>query len=192
MDWFWNIVDTIIQNRIWNMFFGHFHLVDWIAVVFGLIGLFYGLKNGFFRCVVVTLEGLGVLWFVMTFYKKVGAILLQNLSFIGEGNARPVGYIALLTLSGVLMIMLDGRLKQIFHTKLAKPVRALGGAVFGVFFLFLIWSLAAQVFIIWPSMKMQKPFTQEGSRTGYYAAQLAPTLYQIITFQKNSSEKNKE
>lgn len=191
MDWFWSIFDKIIQNQIWNFIFGHFHFVDWVTLTFVLIGLYYGLKQGFFRCVAVTLETIALLWVVMTFYKKIGAILLENLPFVGEGNSRPVAYLILLALSGILMVLLDGKLKSIFHTKLAGPLRPLGGAIFGVFFLLLIWSLFSQIFVIWPSAKMHKPYTDGGSRTGYQVAKLAPTIYLGISNPAEIFEKSK-
>lgn len=191
MDWFWNIFDSIVQNHIWNVLFGHFHLVDWITSVFALIGLFYGLKQGFFRCLAVTLETTPLLWFVMSFYKKIGGIIGQNLTFIGEGYARPIAYIALLLVGGILMILLDGRLKTIFHTKLANPIRAIGGAVSGVIFLLLIWSLVATIFVIWPLAKLHKPFAEGGSKTGVYVARFAPFVYSALVNPSEIMKKSK-
>ncbi len=191
MDWFWNLFDAIIQNHIWNVLFGHFRLVDWVTSIFAIIGLVYGLKQGFFRCLAVILETIPLLWFVMAFYKKIGSIVLQNLPFVGETRARPVAYIVLLLLGGILTILIDGRLKTIFHTKLAGPVRAAGGAVCGVFFLLLVWSLIAHIFVIWPSGKMHAPFTDGGSITGGHVARLAPSIYNRFAHSDEIMKKSK-
>lgn len=191
MDWFWSIFDKIIQNQIWNYIFGHFHFVDWITAAFVLIGLYYGLKQGFFRCVAVTIETIGLLWIVFSFYQKLGGILLQNLPFIGEVNSRPVAYIFLLALGGFLTVLLDGKLKTLFHTKLAGPLRPLGGVIFGVFFLILLWSLAAQICVIWTSLKLNKPFSDGASRTGYQVVKLAPTIYKGMSSPSEILKKSK-
>lgn len=191
MDWFWSIFDKIIQNQIWNYIFGHFHFVDWVTVAFILIGLYYGLKEGFFRCVAVTLEAIALLWVVLSFYKKMGGILFENLPFVGDANSRPIAYLILLVLGGILMVFIDGKLKTLFHTKLAGPIRAIGGAVCGVFFLLLIWSMVSQVFVIWPLLKLNKAYTDGGSRTGFYVVRIAPTIYKWMSYPSEALQKSK-
>ena len=191
MDWFWNIFDSIIQNRIWHFLFGNFHLVDWITAVFAGIGLFYGLKQGFFRCVAVTLETIALLWFIMVFYKKTAGIILQNLSFIGDANSRPVAYAVLLFFGGALTVLLDGKLKTIFHTKLAGPVRSAGGAVFGVFFLLLLLSLGSYLIVLSPFAKLHQPYADGGSRTGPFISHLAPSFFKGIAHPTKIFEKAK-
>lgn len=191
MDWFWNIFDSIVQNRIMHFLFGGFRLFDWITLFMAVIGLYYGLKQGLIRCLAVILETILVFLFVMTFYKKIGAILLQNIPGLGEANAKPIAYLILLMVSGVLMVILDEKLKMIFHTKLAGAIKVIGGAFAGVFLLLLMLSVGVQTVIIWPSLKLHRSFLDGGSRTGPFVGRLAPAIYKTIVNPGSLFEKKK-
>lgn len=192
MDWFWNIFDSIIQNRIMHFLFGNLRFFDWITIAMAGIGLYYGLKQGLIRCFAVILETSLVFWVVMSFYKKIGAIFLQNIPALGEANAKPIAYIVLLMLSGVLMLLLDERLKMIFHTKLAGPIKIFGGAVAGVFLLLLMLSMAVQTVIIWPALNLNRSFMDGGSRTGPFVGKLAPNIYKTLSHPTSLFDKKKK
>lgn len=191
MDWFFDFLDRIIQNRIWAVLFGHFGWVDWATVIFILAGLIYGLKRGFFRAWVVTLETCVVLWIVFTFEKKFAGLLNANLSFLKEGQARPTAYLALMFLSALAIMVLDDRLKNLFHTKLAGPVKYTGGVIFGVVFFILIWSMLSRLLILTPVQRLHKPYVEGGSKTGPAVAAIAPKVYHFMAAPFSSKDKKK-
>ena len=99
---------------------------------------------------------------------------------------------AFLLIGGILLILLDGKLKQLFHTKLAGPIRLAGGAVTGVFFLLLILSLLTYVLILWPSVAFHKPYADGGSKTGPFIGKLAPQIYQSMEHPSGVFQKSKK
>lgn len=189
MDWLFSWIDKIIQAHIWHALFGGFSWADWLTVVFVIIGLAYGLKQGFFRCFAVTLETCLVIWLVFTWEKKFGTIIAQNLSFLKESQARPLAYILLLSVSGVLMMLIDGKLKNLFHTKLAGPLRVIGGAVMGVTMLLLFLSLITHAFFLLPVQALRRPYNEGGSKTGQFVEKAAPTVYRLMTHPFAKAEK---
>ena len=191
MEWFFDILDKIIQNRIWTIVFSHLQWVDWLTVIFLIIGIIYGVKQGFFRCVAVILETLIVLWVAFTFEKKFAGILGANLTFIKEGSTRPFAYFFLLVFSGIPVMLMDGKLKSTFHTKLAGPIRNIGGIIFGAVFMMLLLSMVSKLFMLIPSTKLHKVYAEGGSKTGPVVLRIAPTVYQFMNHPFGGGDKKK-
>ncbi len=181
MDWFFSLIDKIIEARIWHVLFSHFHVVDWFTAALLIIGVIYGLKQGFLRMVFLTLETVLVVWLVFSFEKKFSGLLQTNLSFIKAATARPVSFMALGITFWMLVMYLDGRAKTLFHTKLTGPIKYVGGFIMGGVFMLLIWSMIAQVLMLLPFQKIHRPFNEGGSRTGAQVYSIAPTVYKAIS-----------
>ncbi len=180
MEWFFDILDKIIQNRVLASLFGNFQWVDWVTIAFVIIGLIYGIKQGFFRCLAVTFETCLVLWIVFALEKKFTAILVTNMTFMKETAIRPAAYLFLILLVSAGAMLLDGRIKNLFHTKLTGSIKYTGGAIFGVVLLLLMLSLISKFMMLLPIAALHKPYQKGGSKTGEIVLSVAPTVYKFI------------
>jgi hypothetical protein len=180
MDWFFGIFDRIIQNRILYAILHGFSWVDWITIAFVCIGLVYGLKQGMFRAMAVCFETCVVLWIVFALEKKFAAVISANLAFLKESTVRPFAYLLLLIVVSIGAIVIDEKLRNTFHTKIAGPVKYTGGAIFGVILLLLFWSLVSKFLVLLPITALHTPYGKGGSRTGQFVVSMAPKVYKFI------------
>lgn len=180
MEWFFNIIDAIVRNQVIASLFRGFSWVDWVTILFVLIGLIYGLKQGFFRVVAVALESCFVLWIVFALERKFAAVLTANLAFLKEASVRPFAYLLLLIVVSIGAIVIDEKLRGTFHTKLASPLKYTGGAIMGILLLLLYWSLISKFLMLLPVSRLHKPYSEGGSKSGYYVLAMAPKVYKFI------------
>lgn len=191
MDWFFGLLDKIIEARIWHMLFDHYHVVDWIATGFIIVGAIYGMKQGLLRTLMLVLETFVVIFLVFTLEKKFALLLQNNLSFIKPAVARAVSFMMMSIIFWLLVMYLDGRGKGLFHTKLTGVLKVTGGFFGGMFFTFLVWSMIVQILVFLPFKATRKPFIEGTSRTGLQSYQLAQNCYRLMTKPASFFEKPK-
>ena len=181
MEGFFSLIDKLLQSFIWKSVLSHFQWVDWFTIVFILVGIIYGAKTGFFRVLVEILEMFGIIFLVLRyqppFYKYISRLFTsapQNILRVGSFLLISIGLF-------VAMRIVDKRLSQLFHTKLANPFRNVGGAVLGIFYALLIWSFFSQALLLGGSLKIKKIYESGNSVSGYKVKILAPALYNTVT-----------
>ena len=178
MDFVWNTLDKITQFFVAHALFAHFQWVDWVTVIFLIAGIMYGFKSGLMRELAEILETLAVIFIVFSFYKSLGDLLKTYLKFIPAANSNAIAFIFLMILVWMLILYLDKQLRKLFHTKLAGPIKAFGGAILGAVHVLLIWSLFSQALLLLPFPKVRKAYEKGNSRTGAYVKNIAIQAYQ--------------
>ncbi len=192
MEWFFNILDKIIQNQVIHAIFHNLSWVDWVTAAFLLIGFIYGLKQGFFRCLAVSFETCLVIFIVFSLEKKFAIVIANSLSYLKESQTRPFSYLLLLILVSLGTMFIDGKIKSTFHTKLAGAIKYTGGAIFGVILLLLFWSLGSKFLMLLPVERLHRPFSGGGSKTGEFVLSAAPSVYKFMKNPFGGGEKKAE
>ena len=191
LDWLFNLFDRIAENVFWKTVVHNFHWVDWLVVIFAIVGILYGLRKGLMSelggileiCIVIALTHeyyVNLQFYFRRLFSKLPEEPLPAVSFIlaGSGIWFVVGFVA-------------SRLRKVVHTQMAPLLRLSGGAVLGVIHMLLICSFISQVILLMPIPSLKKSYEPGSSTFGAGIARMAPAVHHLITersFQSSSEE----
>ncbi len=180
MDFFWKWFDKITQVLITHSILAHFQWVDWITGVFLIAGIIYGFKSGLMRELAEIIETLAVVFLVFSFYKSLASLLKAHIKFIPSTTSDVIAFISLTILVWIPILYLDKKMQKVFHTKLAGPIKAFGGAIMGAAHVLLIWSLFSQAIVLLPFPKARKVYEKGSSSTGFFVKNIAVQAYELM------------
>lgn len=175
-----NFFDRFTHQFVMETLFAHAQWVDWFAVLFIVLGIIYGVQNGFFAEVAEIFQIMFVIYLVLEHYKKLQRVLLLHVTFIPDESTAGAAYILMGIVIWVTAGLLTRFLRRFFHIKAAQPLRRAGGAVLGAFHLFVIFSFLCQTLLLLPVRQPKRAFEKGGSYMGHFAAQLAPRIHDMI------------
>ncbi|HLD50669.1 MAG TPA: CvpA family protein [bacterium] len=179
MEGLFQIIEKIMQSQLWRVVSGHFSWVDWITLAFLLGGLLHGARHGLLRTLVKMAEAFLIVYATFSYQQKVSYQLRAVLPFI-SGNALPAaGFVALAFSLTFLVILIDSRAAQWFHTSLAGPVRVVGGAMAGIIFGAFLWSFLFQLLLLLP-VKSLRESVNRTSFSGKFIKNFAPQIIHKI------------
>lgn len=180
LDWIFSFFDKIAQNVAIRMIVEHFQWVDWFAALFIILGIVYGMQNGFICEIAEIVQIMAVIFLTLEFYERLKIVIQTLLTAIPDQMVSGVAY----GLTGIAiwaaLAVLYKYLAKIFHTDVPKPLRVGGGAVLGGVHLLIIFSFFCQAVILLPYQHAKKPLTGGTSYTGRYVAELAPRIHRMI------------
>lgn len=182
-DWFFSFMDQVAQNFVVRMILDHAQWVDWFALLFLVLGVLYGIQQGLMSEIAEILQIMVVIFLTFLSYKKLQKFLtpvFEELRFsvrFYEGISYILAGMVIWIAAGLLFKVLSKN----FHTKAAKPLHYLGGAVLGAFHLIIIFSFICQAIMLLPYRKAQTAFAKEASFTGAYVIDLAPRINQMFS-----------
>ena len=190
MDWFFQPLEHLMKTVIWKNILSHFQWGDWLTLGFAIAGFFYGLRKGFMRMMAEGLEILLTIYGVFRYYKKI-AYFIQTHTSLSGNISQAAGFIILSVLIWGLLMTVDSYLSKKFHTKVAGPVKYLGGALLGTAFILLIWSFVSQVIMMIPQENIRQ-YYYGGSYTGRRVAVIAPSVYRFLENPVKFINRNRE
>jgi len=180
IDWIFSWFDQLAESLVWNAILSQLKWVDWFAGLFLVLGIIYGIKNGFMAEIAEIMELTVVIFFVFEYDDWLAVLLKNHVKWL-PGDSVPVTSFILLAAAVWLTVGLTVRyLKKLVHAEVVKSIKMIGGAVLGGFHLLLIFSFISQAIILLPSAKLRKVYEQGVSYSGYMIAQLAPTVHKVL------------
>ncbi len=172
--------DHFIQSMVWQAVIDRFHWIDWCTVVFLVIGLIYGFRNGFMGEIAEVLELLVINFLVFKYSEKVAVFLYTNVRRVPQKSVDALSFILTAAVVWFAVVLVVRLMKKVVHADVAKPLRYIGGMIMGAFHLVLLLSFLCQALIRMPVHTIQQEFAEGTSYTGYYLAHLAPRFFQIV------------
>ncbi len=180
MDWLFGWIDKILQSYIWTSFLSRFEWVDWFTVAFILVGLIYGAKQGLFRTLAEILELIIVILAVWAFYPQLAVQLGKLMHTRPTPWIKTAGFFMTAAVCFLAVRFVDSKISKLFHTKLAAPIKILGGALLGMVYAALFWSLLSQGLTLPQIPAINKVYEQGNSLTGKKIKDLAPKIYGLL------------
>ena len=177
MEWLAQGIDKIMQSQVWRFVSTHFYWVDWLTLFCGLGGLIYGMREGFLRTLVKTAEVVFIAYVTFVYREFVSSQLHIYFSFLSPKLLPAGGFLVIALPLGIVVLLIDAQVRQIFHTTLAGPVRLIGGVVTGVFYGLFLWSFISQALILTPNRSLQKAYEKGISISGPLIKDFAPRIY---------------
>jgi len=121
-----------------------------------------------------------VIYMVLEHYKKMGGWIHSLLPRLSINALNPVSFLLAVFLIWGSVIVADSFLKKLIHTQLFAPVRVIGGALAGGFYLLLIASLFAQAAVKIPLRSFTRVFEPGNSYAGSAIVRLAAGVHDFI------------
>lgn len=182
MDFLFLWFDKVAHSFVIQLLMDHSAWVDWFALLFVIIGIAYGIQNGFMSELSEILQIIVVIFLTFFFYDATLAFMLKWKKYIPISTdlIEAFTYVAIGISLWILLAFLYKFLRKFFHMKVAKELRVIGGAVLGSAHLFIIFSFICQALILMPFAEIKKPFEAGQSFTGVYLKELAPKIYESI------------
>ncbi|HTL47273.1 MAG TPA: CvpA family protein [Verrucomicrobiae bacterium] len=174
--------DKITQNVALKVVLDHVQWVDWFAALFIILGIIYGLQNGFIAEIAEIAQIMIVIFVVLGHYDKLADFVLHHSQGVFPPEYVPgVCFIVAILMVWVPLAFLYKYLSKFFHTQMPAPVKLAGGALLGGVHLLMIFSLFCQAILLLPFPHLKKPLTPAGtSYSGKYVAELAPKIHDMI------------
>ena len=180
VDWFFNGFDHLMQSYLWKSILAHFEWIDWATLLFLFLGIVFGIKNGLLRVLVEIIELLVVIYLVFKFYKLVGVTIQTILPKIPVSTIDFMGFFLTMIVTWGAMAFIDSILRKLINTQLFAPLRIIGGALAGGFYLILVLSFFAQAAVRIPHRPLTRVFDPGNSYTGHYLVRVIPKVYKVI------------
>lgn len=195
MEWLFQSFERIAQSFIWKSFLSQFEWIDWVAALFLLIGLIYGIQNGLMGEIAEILELIVMIFVVHRYYEKVSLFLTENIKQLPDASVPAMSFILVTAAVWIVMRFVMRRVRKLVHSQMSVVLRSLGGALFGCVHLFLLLSFLCQALVLLPYKPIKRVFEEGNSFTGYYLGKLSPRVHDVIAspmaiFQPQSSDKS--
>lgn len=182
MDTFLRWIDRLIQQIAWESLSGRVQWVDWVLVFMVIGGVAYGGRRGLMREIVEILELFLMIFATFGSYPLITRVL-QNVMRGGfSGYTETTAFTLTAMAFWVTTAFIDGYLKKFFRSQLPARIRNAGGSLLGILHFILLWSFISQVFLSVPVPFFQEPYTSQKSISGRRMAQLAPKIYEAMTY----------
>ncbi len=175
LSWF----DKFFQAIFVKITMAHFQWVDWVTLVFVLVGIVYGARKGMMREIVEILEMTLITILVLIYQKPLASLFNIYLSFIHDSSIPAVSFILLAGGIWGLVIFIDGHIKKWLHAQLPVWLKIAGGALLGAVHFLIIWSFISQGILLLPVPKIRKSYDSGHSITGVLVRKLAPKMLSI-------------
>ncbi len=159
------------------------HLFDLTFVLFLFLGMIYGMKRGFLRMMVETLEFCAVIFFTMDNYEWLALWMTQHFRKISmpESLALGTAFFFLLTSVWAAVMVVDLYLKEWVSAKTQPILRVIGGGIFGIINFFLIFSMVCKGLFLIPNPEVQHVFWVGHSHFGPDLANVISDVYRLLT-----------
>ena len=180
LDRFFQWFDRLTQNAALKSFMSTFYWIDYVAFLFAVAGLIYGMKAGMMAELGEILQLSIVIFLTLAYFRKVVFFLANYFPSLPHVSVAPVSFILTAVAVWFVASFIFGLLKKVMHANVSAPVRILGGALLGIFHLLLILSFMCQALLLMPTKHTKKMFEQGTSYTGYYLSNMAPQIYKIF------------
>jgi uncharacterized membrane protein len=157
------------------------HYFNWFLVFFLVLGLFYGMKKGMLRIGVEIIEFALVIFFVMGNYVWLCHELMGYCSRLSEKLAMPFAFFLIFSIVWAAVMVVDQTMQKWVQAKTATLLRVGVGAIFGVFYFFLIFSMVCTGLSLLPSKKIHSLFQIGNNRFGAMVATATPEMYDLMS-----------
>ncbi len=185
------ILDKITHSEIWQSVFSHFTWLDWLAVIFVVVGIFYGMRKGFMPMLGEIIQLMIVLTITLEFYDRIIELIKTYVDILPEDTLKPASFVVTGLLTWLVCDFILKFLGKLLSAQTSAPLKLLGGAVGGAFYLWLFLSFISQAIILssWDSIKTI--YEKGNSYVGVPLAETAPRIHSLLTrpFKKSPSEK---
>lgn len=182
MDLLFQWLDKFAHNFVIQLLMDHSAWVDWFALLFVIIGIAYGIQNGFMTELAEIFQILVVIFLTFFLYDPTLHLMLKWKRFVPVSTdlIEAFTFFAVGISIWILLAIIYKFIKKFFHMQVAKELRVIGGAILGSVHLFIIFSFICQALILMPFSDVKKPFEKGHSFTGIYLKDLAPKIYESI------------
>lgn len=172
------IYSTVSQSWFWQYFFSHFGWVDWILVIFIMIGIVIGLKSGASVELPRLLETALSLYVTFEYYSFFSDWLVRETP-CPETYARVMTFALLGFLSWFLIRIVFEIIGKFMHLEIASPFKWIFGFFLGGLRYLLFFSLISYLLMLLPIDWIHRSY-QVQSWSGQRLVQLPVTLYQGV------------
>lgn len=173
-----NFLGNVNQSWVWEYFFSHLGWVDWLLLVFLLMGIVMGLSHGMSQELPRLLEILICLY--VTFeYSSFFADWLARETPWPEAYARVFVFALLGFLSWLSLRLLFAIMGKLIHLEVATPLQIVGGAVVGLVRYFIFFCFISSFLILFPLDWIHRSY-QVQSWSGKTLAQVGPKIHGSI------------
>ena len=180
MEWFFGLIDKFAQSYIWHSVLSRFEWVDWFTALFVIVGVIYGVKTGLLRMLAEILEAVAVIYAVYRFYPPVADYFQKTFEKLYPYYVHTACFLLVSVILFLVMRIIDDQLVKIFHTRLAGPLRGLGGALLGVFYSLMIWSFFSQAIVMTNDLRLKRVYEPGSSLTGAVVKKIVPDIYNFF------------
>lgn len=174
--WFQNFFTSYYVQFMLN----NFQWVDWFALLFFVLGVIYGIQNGFMSEVMEIVQIMIVIYFVLEYYTNLQSLVRNAIPQLPAESLKGFCFIAMALFVWGIAGLLYKFLRKFFHTTMAKPLRYIGGATLGGIHLLVIFSFLCQGILLLPFRGLHKAFDPGSSYAGTYMKDLAPKIHDMI------------
>jgi len=181
MDWIFNGINRLIQSAVWRSVLVHAQWIDWLACLFVLAGLIYGIRKGFMSILGRILQLMVVVTLTLEFYGKLNALVKPYLGNIPPETAKPIAFVAAGIVFWLLVGLIAKYLAKIISAQTSSLLKILGGALGGAFYGFLLLSFISQALMASSFENFKKVYDEKASYTGFALARMAPKLHRLVT-----------
>lgn len=171
----------IIDLVFWQTLINHFRWVDWITIGFVFFGLFIGVRKGLMRMLAEIMEMILILAVTFAFQPSVAIFLKSYLPSVSEKTLAPFAFMITAFCIWFVVAVIDKYAQMWLHAKIPGFLKTAGGALAGMFQLFLLWSFLSQAILMVPIAGAHKIYDAGKSTFGVYVKNFAPSVYRTIS-----------
>lgn len=169
-----------LNHPRWQAMMSRWGFLDAFVLIFLLLGILYGIKKGLLRICVEILQLIFIFWLVYGNYKTVSHLVKHNLPLFPWNSADALSYFFLLAAVWAAVLMIDGSLQKWVRADTWAPLRAAGGAVFGLLHIGLVLSMLVNGLMLLPIKPLREFFGYGDSNAAPFVLRLAPEIYEYI------------